>query len=207
MAGTDEFNYVSYGQGNEIRKAVGLTIKQRSDAGGGICFALCCNWIALHRDHHKMGKGEEYRISSMKIRINNLLADSTHFYSAVQSQTVDYKTPGTKIEQKNHVGEKYRLAFDDLRRSRSAAEYKQLVNRTHCYTQTSFDIPKVGRHAICAYKSSGKIFGIGSHLYVFDPNYGEFRVPTDKIEYFFRSLRETYGGEFNAVGTYKVTTK
>jgi len=159
-----------------------------------------------------MGKGEEYRISSMKNRIYNLLADSTHFYSAVQSQTVDYAIPGTKIERKNAVGDKYKLVFEPAQVGLTGDDYKKAVNRTHCYTQTTIDMPaseshKAGRHAICAYKSSGKIFGIGSHLYVFDPNYGEFRVPTDKIEYFFRSLRETYGGEFNAVGTYKVTTK
>ena len=207
MANLDEFRSIKYGQGEQIRKAIGLTAKQRSDAGGGICFSLCCQWIALHRDHHKMGKGEQYRVSSMKTRIDNLLADTQYFYSALESQTVDYNTPGTKTQRKNHVGEKYRLMFDDLRKSGNAAQYKECVNRTHCYTQTSFQIPSVGRHAICAYKSSGKIFGIGSHLYVFDPNFGEFRVSTDKIEDFYRALRAEYYGTFKDITTYRVTTK
>ena len=46
-------------------------------------------------------------------------------------------------------------------------------------------------HAICCYKSGGK-FGYYSHLYVFDPNLAEFKVPASEIYLFFAVLHAYY---------------
>jgi hypothetical protein len=79
------FQSVSYRQGDQIRKALGVAITQRTDVSGGICFSLCCQWIELHRKYHKTGGGTQDRIDAMAIRIKNLMSDSIYFYRAMNS--------------------------------------------------------------------------------------------------------------------------
>lgn len=49
-------------------------------------------------------------------------------------------------------------------------------------------------HCIAAYHSSGKLFGYGSHLYVFEPNFGEIKVGGSEtaVKGFFKALAATY---------------
>jgi hypothetical protein len=102
------------------------------------------------------------------------------------------------MSKKNSVGKKYGLVFGPATIQKNLDEIVEIVDRKRGYAQLSFDIKNLnGRHAICSYKSSGKVFGIGSHLYVFDPNYGEFRVPTGNIKEFYRGLFAVYGGSGN----------
>jgi hypothetical protein len=116
----------------------------------------------------------------------------------MNSQAGDYAQQyNSKSEQKNAVGKKYSISFGSEVKSRSVQELSEVVDVKRGYTQTSFSFKKgskTGRHGICSYKSSGKIFGFGSHLYVFDPNFGEFRVPGGQIRDFYSSLFCVYGG-------------
>jgi hypothetical protein len=86
-----DFEHMPYGQGQEIKAALGDTISQRSDISGGICFSLCISWIELHRKHHKMGNGEKYRVESMVNRCMGLMCDTVPFFRAANSQALDYK--------------------------------------------------------------------------------------------------------------------
>lgn len=200
-----EFEHISYGQGNEIEKALGDARHQRSDVGNGICFSLCCQWIELHKEYHGMGAGEQYRIDSMQKRMRSLMADSIYFYRAMNSQATDYAQQYTsKLEQKNATGKKYNLKFDAETRVKSIFEVEYFQNRTHMYSQLSFQIGTIGRHAICAYKSGGKLFGIGSHLYVFDPNFGEYRVASGKISDFYMALFGKYRQKITNIVLYRV---
>lgn len=64
-------------------------------------------------------------------------------------------------------------------------EINSQVNRTHQYFLLLHRNDVVGGHATCGYKSGGK-WGFGSHLYFFDSNLGEYRVPASEIKPFFR---------------------
>jgi len=207
-----DFNPTQYSQGEQIKKALGDAIGQRSDVSGGICFSLCCQWMELHRKYHKMGGGEKDRIAAMAIRIRDLMSDSVYFFRAMNSQAGDYaQAYANKLEQKNETGRKYGLVFSSEQQKQSLAMLAASVNGTHSYTQTSFGLGTRGRHAICAYKSGGKFLGFGSHLYVFDPNYGEYRVSQSKIEEFYRALFSSYAkgrkGYIHGIVTYQVEVK
>ncbi|MGO4833623.1 YopT-type cysteine protease domain-containing protein [Rhizobiaceae sp. 2RAB30] len=57
-------------------------------------------------------------------------------------------------------------------------------------------------HCIAAYHSSGKLFGYGSHLYVFEPNFGEIKIGASEtaVKGFFKALAETYKNYVNKAG-------
>ena len=55
-------------------------------------------------------------------------------------------------------------------------------------------------HVIAGYHSSGKIRGWGSHLYVFEPNFGEFKLSAGEIKDFFGQIRTSYAGYVTKAG-------
>ena len=63
------------------------------------------------------------------------------------------------------------------------------VNKKHTYHIVNMDgsMP----HTICVYKSGGGVFS-AAHLYAFDPNRGEFKVPEASINDFFPMLLAKY---------------
>jgi hypothetical protein len=60
-------------------------------------------------------------------------------------------------------------------------------------------------HFIAAYHSGGKFRGWGSHLYVFDPNFGEFKLSGGEVKGFFRQLIDAYQGEDNGNAVKAIT--
>ena len=193
------FSHIEYGQRDEISKALGDLISQRTDVSGGICLGLSCQWIELHRDYHSMGRGEKYRVECIMKRIQDLSADSAFFYRAMNSQAEYINNSGLGEDIRiNETAKKYKLQFGEKKTyqpGKSIDEFRPLiqdVGSTHSYHLITFG-GKRGAHAICSYKSGGKLFGIGSHLYVFDPNIGEFRLGgSDHTAYFFRDLLNYY---------------
>lgn len=212
VARLGSFNHIKYSQGDQLR-ALGDAIKQRSDVGGGICLSLCCQWMELHRKYHQMGGGERDRIDAMAIRIRGLMSDREWFHRAMGAQAGEYaevyKGETKRIDRKNATGKKFGISFSNETQHRYVRHLAEAVDVKRGYVQTSFSFKARGgggRHAICSYKSGGKIFGLGAHLYVFDPNYGEFRIPTGQIREFFDSLLNSYaaGGIVFDIFTYHV---
>ena len=190
-----EYEHISYSQGNEAAKT---KIDPSHSIHSGVCFSLCCQWIQLHKQNRS--EGSLKRRDAMTQRIKELGSDNIMFYRAVNSQMNTYgiSNSKTKLGQKNETGNKYGIKFVDSLGTTlcSSKSYKtdvllNEVNHPHRYTQTSFQL-KNGRHAICAYRSNGKIFGLGAHLYVFDPNFGEFRISPSEIEDFYTALFDKY---------------
>ncbi|WP_188092276.1 YopT-type cysteine protease domain-containing protein [Azospirillum sp. B21] len=191
----DQFECASYRQGKEI---AATNVGPQHSISGGVCFSLCCQWIELHREIRSGGALK--RMDAMKQRIGSLKSDSIYFYRAVNSQmnTYDLSQETTKLGMKDEVGKKYGIKFENslgdikcIPPDYRLDDLRNEVDHTHLYTQTSFQLKK-GRHAICAYKSGGKIFGMGAHLYVFDPNFGEFRVSSGEIKDFYQALFDRY---------------
>ncbi len=55
-------------------------------------------------------------------------------------------------------------------------------------------------HVIAAYHSNGKFRGWGSHLYAFEPNFGEFKLSGSEVRDFFRQLIAAYKGYVDTQG-------
>lgn len=55
-------------------------------------------------------------------------------------------------------------------------------------------------HVIAGYHSGGKFRGWGSHLYVFEPNFGEFRLSGGEVKTFFEQIRAAYLGYVTKAG-------
>ena len=133
------------------------------------------------------------------------MSDQVFFYRAMNSQAKYVANASAdSLGVKNEVGQKYGIVFESAKKCVSEYYIDREINRTHTYSQISFSIGKNGRHAICAYKSGGKFLGLGSHLYVFDPNFGEFRVKGSEIVYFFQTLFQEYGDRISEIVAYRV---
>jgi hypothetical protein len=187
-------DHVPYGQDNEISKALGDLRSQRSDVSGGICFGLSCQWVELHRDYHSMGNGEKYRISCISSRIKDLASDSAYFYRAMNSQAEYMNNDGDAIQRMSETAKKYKLQLEAKVKHNNSEQLTRSVGITHSYHLITFGYGS-GQHAICSYKSGGKIFGIGSHIYVFDANLGEFRVKSGEIVSFFQEYFNVYASQ------------
>lgn len=169
-----------------------------SNVKGGVCFALSSLWIRRHKNN----KGE-----TAAKRIEFLGLDSTIFHAAIMqrlygAEYVDDTTGGH--ERAQNVAMDYRgMKYNDRSYEKFApfsddvsdenvkdmlAGMNTATSRTHEYTMVSFDFVGGGAHATCCYKSGGKILGMGSHLYAFDPNFGEFKVKGGEIKEFYRAL-------------------
>lgn len=194
----------------------------------GICFGLCCEWIASHRRYRT--DGQVKRMEAMQRRIDDIQADKQQFYKALNTQINSYgidtfekggkETKPDMLKRMNMGGERHGVKFVNKWHTTHCKPpgYEILtlrgqVCRTHAYTLTALSFKeanaqKTSGHAICAYQSGGKIFGFGSHLYAFDPNVGEFRISNDDVPAFYIALFKMYaskGLEVIAHKTYAVT--
>lgn len=67
------------------------------------------------------------------------------------------------------------------------------IKRVHSYHVVALAGLGVGHAtATSTSMSSGKIFGFGRHLYLFDPNIGELKIPESEIAYAIAALTTRY---------------
>ncbi|WP_366657683.1 YopT-type cysteine protease domain-containing protein [Fodinicurvata sp. EGI_FJ10296] len=64
------------------------------------------------------------------------------------------------------------------------------TNSVHTYHQISVEGPGKG-HAICCYKSGGGFIS-SAHLYLFDPNYGEYKIKESLIQGALKVILERF---------------
>jgi len=167
------------------------------DIGEGICMSLSCLWIKLHMQQKSQGSGEQLRRECMTTRIDHFskqenLQDAADIHEDYSKEARRYGlreglallTRSVALNFGGPISGNYdaKTGVKDLEKA---------VNKTHHYSVIGINFAR-GKHAIAAYKSGGK-FGFFSHLYVFDPNYGEFRVGNGDIEDFFKNMFECYG--------------
>lgn len=182
------------------------------DCRRGVCYGLCVAWIRRHRSNK--GETPASRLSHVGSRDSVLHASVTQrLYSSEFSKggwgyfnhkdSQNAAMEGLKLQYRDDSWKDY-VAYtdaDDMEAALSAVEAR--VGRTHEYAMVLLEFTTLGGHAICSYKSGGKIAGLGSHLYVFDPNFGEFKVPGGQIKAFFASLFERYYNNKGANGNFR----
>ena len=181
MAGTRD--KAGYSQ-NKMIKQYGLDSKW----SGGVCLALSSHWIRFHHQH----KGS----TATRVGVDGILRSKGALVAAANIQGV-YRRQGktTEISKAVSMNGLTVMAPNAPVRYLATDSFQELidkVNRTHKYYILALSIPFGGSgHAICCYKSGGK-FGYYSHLYVFDPNLAEFKVPASEIYLFFAVLHAYY---------------
>jgi hypothetical protein len=73
---------------------------------------------------------------------------------------------------------------------------KTVAHSKHGYFLHAIRCPKLDdiSHAIAYYTSSGKVFSISSHVYMFDPDFGEYKIPnSDFISWMPKFVKSFYG--------------
>ncbi|MBM3548556.1 MAG: hypothetical protein FJX54_16530 [Alphaproteobacteria bacterium] len=181
---------------------IGRLFPNDSNVKGGVCFALSTLWMRRHKDYKSEGPQK---------RIDFLGDDDTIYHAAILqrlygAEYVDDAAGGHDRAQGVAMGyrgmsynaRKYEdfVRFSDEPSDTDVAEMlngiNNTANRTHEYTMVSFSFKGGGGHATCCYKSGGKLLGIGSHLYAFDPNFGEYKVDGGQVKTFYRTLFSRY---------------
>ena len=177
------------------------------DVGQGVCMALSVLWLKLHMTQKTRGSGEALRRQCMVER-NDHFKKAEPLEEAVELHEDYRKVAGRRSVRSGLelLTNKTQLNFGDNVREQynSDSDLNNLsirVGGTHRYSVIGMNFSK-GAHAIATYKSGGKIFGLLSHLYVFDPNYGEFLVPSGSIAEFLKNLFECYVDTGHQINTW-----
>ncbi len=188
-----------------------LLQKAQMDKVQGVCFAACMYWI-LHHMNYRTGLVFTKK-STTQVRLE-FLTKKQKFLAICGTQSSLEETRSKEKSVFDHEMEfiggyglvtegkpttaylgglsKYYIRDDvdmvDIFRSKVDG-LATFVNKKHSYHIVNMDgeMP----HTICVYKSGGG-WGTPAHLYAFDPNRGEFKVPGDSIEDFFALLLAKY---------------
>ena len=168
----------------------------------GMCVGLSVDWVLRHKANKSEGPAKRIHYMSTEspaqsvvaqLGYNVTLRDTREGFLSGQTESVNsaFETRGspltvTRTEIIQHVSAAPDEAFQKL-----------FVNTAgiHCYYVIMLQFDNGGdAHATAAYHSSGKIFGWGSHMYYFEPNFGEFKIAASAtaIKRFFSDLAAQY---------------
>jgi len=168
--------------------------KEAIEKSGGLCEALALKWLKL-----KFKENNETGRQKADSRVASIDRDKTFDrgfarYAAINAGKFGNVNLGG--DQRFGLEDYYGLqALDDpavstqsLPTGKSSVNITSYVARTvanskHEYFLHSIVCPKYanGCHAIAYYTSSGKIANIAKHVYMFDPDFGEYKVPPSKF--------------------------
>lgn len=177
-----------YSQGTAITDALGAD----SDVKGGVCLALSLHWMRLHqnsRNSPRFGEtgllnSEQVLVAARNIQLAYQRAKGRAGgggESASQAAGIAF---ACKLFGMSMVGP---LASHAMTDNALRTKLRQ-VHRYHVMAMAGFGIG----HAIAAYMSSGKMFGFSRHVYLFDPNIGELKIPEGELAYALEALTGRY---------------
>lgn len=188
-----------------------LIEKYDSNTRKGVCMAVCVRWI----EHHKTvrscfgyKKPTDIRLAALKKsneidaicrsqavygdyvkKISNL-GDASEYKETLNEFVGNFDLSLSRETKTIYLG---KLSSKFSKASNADAfvddssylfeEMATFVKQKHRYHIINLDGQTP--HTICCYMSSGTAFGYGTHLYVFEPNRGEFKVPANEVDEFF----------------------
>ena len=176
----------------------------------GICFGLGLEWMARHKKNKAetpqkrieyIGNDSTILHASIKQRlyIAELEAQLDQTDGQVSSKSPSLDLYGMKISStavaRVDVNDKARL-----KAALSAVDVGTAATHTYHALTLVFDVQGLA-HAVCCYKSGGKAFGFGSHLYFFEPNFGEYKAAAGSVTDMFNGLVDEYRAYRRANGT------
>jgi hypothetical protein len=188
---------VYFADRSEANKTEATRVTQRlvdaNDVQSGVCEALSMKWIKMKRNEVAEGlKGDLKPSANSRVQA---LSDDRRFGKAIDKHGASKKVRGMSIET---LARSYKMPMGQTRnhQSKLSTVASLVTGAVHGCTLLSFFCPKYGDgpHAIGMYMSGGKVFGTAKHVYLFDPNEGEFKVPVKQFSQFLRGLLfEGYG--------------
>lgn len=169
----------SWNQTTEIIKVV---FKNANDLTGGVCYGSCIEWLK----HHKANPTDTTanRLGHLTKQANLIGGRQRVYESAredVKAKTTDF-TAVKHFQVMNRLVQKGQFGMS-IEYLDGGADFADLADAfpTMASGGVEYSLMNVsmtnGGHAICA--------KIGSPHRLFDPNFGEFLIPDDKLEKFF----------------------
>jgi hypothetical protein len=153
---------------------------------GGVCEALSLKWLKIKfKENSDDAKWAQVGRQKAAPRVGTLDRDKT-FDRAFS------RYAASKADQRFGLEDYYGLKAQFMMLpveagpvSMTAWVARTIAASKHGYFLHSICCPKIGDgsgyHAIAYYTSSGKAFNLSSHVYMFDPDYGEYKVPNSKF--------------------------
>lgn len=182
---------VFFADQTDANRTEAMRINQRvvdaNDVQGGVCEALSMKWIKMKRGEvAKKLKGDKKPSASSRVQA---LSVERRFGKAIDKHSASGKVFGMTLET---LAQSYKMPMGQARnhQGKVATVAGMVTGTVHGCTLLSFFCPKYdnGPHAIGMYMSGGKLLGAGKHVYLFDPNEGEFKIPDKPFPQFLRDL-------------------
>jgi len=193
-------------------------IKSQERAKGGVCLSLCFEW--MWKMYSKKGVTAQSRLDSLDVGAaigrQNMQTDiwTDSGVSGAEAINATAQIIGLDLTS-TPVGSNVQHLIDysdltpisnKLRSSKKECHlmdyrwYDDDPSANMVIDGAEYGIRQVAGHAVAWYLSSGKILGYGQHVYFFDPNMGEYKIPKKRIAYFvteyFDAVAELFNGSF-----------
>jgi hypothetical protein len=178
----------AYSQGSALTQALGAG----SDVAGGVCVALSMFWIRTHQSNRNAPRFGTTGLFNTQQVINEA--------RQVQLTYQQNKASGGASEAEaqraglSAAAQRYSMSLQGGVHKHDFTNDAGLLTalkQSHNYNVLALSGFGVG-HAMATYLSSGKLFGYGKHLYLFDPNIGELKIPEAEINYAMAALTTRY---------------
>lgn len=178
------------------------------DVDYGVCVGLSAEWIARHKKFKS--EGSQKRIAFIAAHAKDAAIARQRAYLSTLTATRSGASSGQTMELDAALAQ-VECGFAASLADSSRYYGSDADDSLHpLYTHTSginnyyMILLSFGKdnHCIAAYHSSGKLFGYGSHLYVFEPNFGEIKIGASEaaVKGFFKALAATYMTYENKAG-------
>jgi len=170
------------------------------DKSGGLCEALSLKWLKVKfKENSTDEKYKDFgKIKSPDFKVNMVDREKT-FDKAFARYAATAADKRRGLEEYYGLDGQYEIMSLSPTNDGSGTSYvaRTVADSTHSYFLHSIVCPKFkgGLHAIAYYTSGGK-GGLFKHVYMFDPDYGEYKVPNSKfIKWMPKFFNTFYGTE------------
>lgn len=172
-----------------------------SSSVGGVCYALSAMWVLRHLSHRAEGPAgraaylaqdstllaavEAHRLASLGCRQNLPCQTLAEHYRALALGAHGLGWTGLPLGEISRAGRSLEVQAARLHASLSSSHHYHFVTFHGAY-------PALG-HAVATYTAGGAAHGLPL-LYLFDPNWGEFKVSARHAPDFIARLLAWYDG-------------
>ncbi len=191
-----------------------VPFKQRSlnitdqEVAYGVCVGLSADWIARHKNFKSEGSQKRIAFIAAHAKASSIGRQKAYLTvlkasrsGAAGGQTTEIDAALAEVECGLAA-----TCVDSSGYTDSSADDSLHPLYTHTSGLNNYYMILLSfggdHHCIAAYHSSGKLFGYGSHLYVFEPNFGEIKIAGSEtaVKGFFKALAAAYMGYVTRAG-------
>jgi hypothetical protein len=183
----------------------GFVAAAGTDVQYGMCVGFSAAWVIRHRTHKS--EGPEKRCAHMKVGSSTNAENIQRAYlrgrtrqdsplSTGQSGAINAGFASAssgisivKTDRTFYEGGEDSEALQSIFVHTAGIHNYYVIMLSFGDSRLSID---ADNHAIAGYHSNGKFRGWGSHLYIFEPNFGEFKLSGSEVKGFFKQISNAY---------------